>query len=350
MHRIPISHRLAICAFAVFAGAPHLAHEAPFAEQIERYTSESVWLSQASKSMQDFMGMLEPVFNVTYAVTSGYLDDPDHQLQARAAIETARDRLQMIHENASWMIDALPERPVTNNRIAADLISKVGDPETRADDIRAMSDAIISNFEASLSGDPVARDQGILEAVALLDELALINEFVLEIEAAHVVGGHPVMVHALRADEESFRAVVLLRQLELLRGLTVPQSKRSDASAALVEAVKGMRAESLKVTREAAAYERVLANSPYSSPHEKSILKEYQQTEEIRLRVISAIETALYQVIRQDVDVEALNRSVENVFKLVSYLDPKFRNSEQVQGRPAVPPLNDAVPEAVANL
>lgn len=342
--------RFVLGAVMLLAGAPQLTSQVSSAQAIERYSAESLWLSQAGLAMQNFIGMLEPVFDVTIALTEEYPNEESYRSQAVSAIETARSRLGMIHENAVWMIEALPERPVTNNRAAADLIGKVGDPKTRADELRIMSDTIISNFEASLSGDADARDQGILAVVALLDELVLINDFVVEIEAAHVEGGHPIMVHALRADKESLRSIFRVRQLEFTMGLSVPGDAVRQASAALVESVKGMRTESDRVVREIAAHKRQTEGSSYFSDREKKILKEYQDTEEVRVRFISAMGLVIFQSTRPDIEPDALIGSIENAFALFPYLDPEHRQNEKRRGRSEMPAPDKSAPEGSANL
>ncbi|MBY9067897.1 hypothetical protein K1X12_13385 [Hyphomonas sp. WL0036] len=342
--------RFAMGAVVLFAGAPQLPSQVTSAQAIERYSAESLWLSQAGLSMQNFVGMLEPIFDVTIALTSDAPSEESYQSQAITAIETARSRLGMIHENAVWMIEALPDRPVTTNRLASELIGKVGDPKMRAGELRGMSDAIISNFEASLSGDAIARDQGLLAVVALLDELALINDFVVEIEAAHVEGGHPIMVHALRADKESLRSIVRVRQLEFTMGLSAPGDAVGQATAALVESVKGMRTESDRAVREIAAYKRQMAGNPYFSEREKKLLKEYQDTEEVRARFVSAMGSVIYQSTRPDIDPDALSGSMEKAFALVPYMDPAHRESEKSRGRSAMPPPDTGAAEGSANL
>ena len=108
MQIISTIYRFAIGAAMLLAGSPQLSGQAAFAQAIERNSLESLWLSQVGQSMQDFVGMLEPVFDVTFAMTDEYPDIETYQSQASAAIEAARTRLGMIHENTVWMIDALP--------------------------------------------------------------------------------------------------------------------------------------------------------------------------------------------------------------------------------------------------
>lgn len=343
-------YRFAIGAAMLLAGSPQLSGQAAFAQAIERYSLESLWLSQVGQSMQDFVGMLEPVFDVTFAMTDEYPDIETYQSQASAAIEAARTRLGMIHENTVWMIDALPERPETTNRTAADLFGKVGDPKKRANDLRTMTDAIISNFEASMSGDIAAQDRGILTVIALLDELALINDFIVEIEAAHVGGDHPVVVHALRADKETLRAIVRMRQLEFVIGLSDPGDAEAKIRAELVDSVKSVRIESEKVVREMAIYRKQVSGDPFFGERDKQILKEYQDTEEVRARFISAMGAVIYQFTRPDMDVDALANSMEKAVELVAYMDPKHRQFEKIRGRPAMPPPDAGVSEANANL
>lgn len=350
MQNRSIIYRLAVGAVLLLAGTSELPNQAASAQSIERYSLESLWLSQVRQSMQDFVGMLEPVFDVTYAVTDEYPDSETYQSQASNAIETARSRLGMIHENAVWMIDALPERPETTNRTAADLFAKVGNPKERANDLRIMSDAIISNFEASMSGDIAARDQGILTVIALLDELALINDFVVEVEAAHVGGDHPVVVHALRADKETLRAIVRMRQLEFAVGLFNPGGAEAEMRAELVDAVKGVRTESEKVVREMAAYRKQVAGDPFFGERDEKILKEYQDTEEVRARFVSAMGAVIYQFTRPDMDGDALIDSMQKASILVPYMDPKHREFEKMRGRPAMPPPDSGAAESSANL
>jgi hypothetical protein len=329
--------------FRVMAGAVLLGTIGPSttiqianAQSLERYSAESLWLSQTVSAMQNFVRMLGPVYDVTSTMTRDYPDRAAFESEASLAVASARSQLAMIHDDAVWLIGLMPERPETSNPVASALIERVGNPVARAEQVRIMTDSVISNFELAMKNDLPAMDQGILDAVALFDELLEISRLVSEIEAAQLQGGNRVMLHANRANKATVDAVVRVRQLEFLNGMTEISGEYDRVLGLLVDSIKETRAESQKVTHEGSAYRRQLQGKSYTPDTEYKLLDTYLETEKLRAKLVRSMEDAVYQFSREDYNEAALNRSLRQVYDYVLDLNSDTRNYRMSSGQPGV--------------
>lgn len=328
--------RLMAGALVLGAIGPSTTIQIAQAQSLERYSAESLWLSQTVSAMQNFLRMLGPVYDVTSTMTRDYPDSAAFESEASKAVASARSQLAMIHDDAVWLIGLMPERPETSNPVASSLIEKVGNPVARAEDIRTMTESVISNFELAMEGSLPALDQGILDAVALFDELLEVSRLVSEIEEAQLQGGNRVMLHSNRASKATVDAVVRIRQLEFLNGMSEISGDYDRVLGLLVDSIKETRAESQKVTHEGAAYRRQLQGKSYTLDSEYKLLDTYLETEKLRARLIGSMEDAVYQFSRDDYDEAALNRSLTQVYDYVLDLHSDTRNYRMSSGQPGV--------------
>lgn len=310
-----------VCMFLLVAGPTVNA------EKLERHSEESLWLSQAVNTMHGFLNMLEPVYQVTHAMVSPHPDADVYKDNAGYAIDSARDRLSIIHDNAVWMIDMLPAVPQQKSKSGAKLISEVGDLRARAEDIRLMTETVIANFESAVAGDNEALDQGILEAVALLDTLGDMHDVVADIEMAWQVNAHPIMDCLTLTDKATIQAVINMRQLEFL---TSTKGRRPEFDRVLKEftaSIKDMREGSAEIVRLGTAHRKSLMSSGATyRQSEVKIVDGFLATESARGDLIKGLELLVFQLSRTDTDDAALSMSFQDTLGLVRLLDPAERS------------------------
>ena len=336
---------------AMAAGYFALVPRPAAAEALELRSVEGMWLMQVTNAMQDLIGMLEPIYIVTDAMTEEYQTEEIFRYEALAAIEEARSRLNMIHENTVWMMDILPEPPVASSRAAADLINKIGDPRLLAGDLRVMSDAVISNFEQAVTGSPEAMDQGVIEASKLLDELLKISDFVYEVQEASLVNAHELESAISRADQSTLRAFVRVRKMWFLASLSSPSPIYDAALSELVADTRRARSDAANLKQQADAYKRFLAGpgSAYRTRDAKFLERTYE-TEEARGNLLREIENVIFQLSREVVDIPSLERSISNVSIYSQYLEGEYRDSMERSGKSRLIPEGISLPESEADL